>query len=155
MKEEKETLYSAGLNVGENKETDWNYFGFGVRTTPKGSMQQDIFLDYAAHFVKHLPPDQGKGKCPVVLILDGHSSRWTISALEYLTENNVWPFFLPSHSSIITQPNDCGVNKAVHKCIANVTNEMSNSLKTCNAPTLNLIIDREWKEFLENEKMNS
>ena len=152
MKEEKETLYSAGLNVGENKETDWNYFGFGVRTTPKGSMQQDIFLDYAAHFVKHLPPDQGKGKCPVVLILDGHSSRWTISALEYFTENNVWPFFLPSHSSIITQPNDCGVNMDVHYYIAEVANELSNIMTRCSVTNLNVIFRLGWERFIKNER---
>jgi hypothetical protein len=112
--ENKKQNYTQGLfKMHENGE-ETNNFGFSVRTTPKGSMQQDIFLDYAVHFVNHLQPDQGKNKKPVILIMDGHNSCWTLNALHYLSENNVWTFFLLSHTSIVPQPNDCNINKDVH-----------------------------------------
>eukprot|EP00957_Ditylum_brightwellii_P168678 12838739-Ditylum_brightwellii.AAC.1 len=41
----------------DKDETSANY----IQTTPKGSMQQDLFLDNAKHLIKYLPPDQGKG----------------------------------------------------------------------------------------------
>jgi hypothetical protein len=128
-----------------------NNFGFGVRTTRKGSMQQDIFLDYAVHFVNHLPPDQGKNKKPVILIMDGHNSRWTLNALHYLSQNNVWTFFLPSHTSIVTQPNDCNVNKDVHRHISIVADKMNNMVHTCSVTVLNVIIFKAWEGFLEEE----
>eukprot|EP00957_Ditylum_brightwellii_P189227 14403324-Ditylum_brightwellii.AAC.1 len=71
--------YVSGLYIyNEDYNTFSNTFGFRCKTTPKGSIQQDLFLDYAKFFVKHLPPDQGKGKTPAILILDSHKSRWSI-----------------------------------------------------------------------------
>eukprot|EP00957_Ditylum_brightwellii_P085554 6507672-Ditylum_brightwellii.AAC.1 len=115
-------------------------------------MQQDLFLDYAKHFVKHLPLDQGKGKTPVILILDSYKSRWSIEGLEYLHGNNVWPFFIPSHSSTITQPYDCGMNLNVHVCLAHVDNEYSNIVKSCSATILNVILQNGWKNVMEKER---
>eukprot|EP00957_Ditylum_brightwellii_P147589 11240235-Ditylum_brightwellii.AAC.1 len=43
MKEEKESVCSAGLNAADKEGNDCDFFGFSMRTTPKGSMQQDIF----------------------------------------------------------------------------------------------------------------
>jgi hypothetical protein len=59
--------YVAGLyDYDEEADQFTNPFGFGYNTTPKGSMQQDIFLDYAKHFVRHIEKaGQGKGKDPV------------------------------------------------------------------------------------------
>ena len=126
-------------------------YGFDVRSTSKDSMQHDIFLDYCIHFVKHLPSLQGKRKDAVILLLNGHKSRWTLNALQYLTENNVWSFFLPSHTSIVTQPNDNMVNKCLHTCILDVTNEMSSILSKCNATSLKITFYQVWERFVENE----
>ena len=92
-----------------------------VATTSSGSMTQVTFYKFAQHFVDSLPNDQGRGKKPVILFLDGHVSRWSIAALRHLQYNNVYCFFLPSHTSIWSQPNDCGVNKRFHMCIERVT----------------------------------
>ena len=90
---------------------------FTVRSTKSGSMTQEIFLDWCIHFVKHLPKGQGQGGTAHLLFLDGHASRWNLQGLQYLMGNNVFPFFLPSHTSIWTQPNDNGCNLRFHKCV--------------------------------------
>jgi hypothetical protein len=72
---------------------------------------------YAKHFVKHLPADRDPLEA-IILLLDGHSSRWDLAALIFLYRHKVYCFFFPSHSSIWTQCNDLGTNQSIHKCIA-------------------------------------
>ena len=101
-----------------------------VATTHSGSMTQETFVHFAKHFVESLPNSHG----PVILFLDGHGSRWNVHALNYLMENNVYPFFLASHTSIWAQPNDAGVNKRFHWC---VEHEIKGVRRTCrSAPTV-------------------
>jgi hypothetical protein len=78
--------FTEGINLPE----------IDVFTTTSGSMTQEIFYNYAKHFVANLPPDHE----PEILFLDGHASRWSKAALLYLIENKVWPFFIASHTSI-------------------------------------------------------
>ena len=87
-----------------------NETGIGVEVSASGSMLRSIFPKWCAHFIKHLPVDQGKGKMPVFLFVDGHTSRWSYEGLTLLKENNVYVICLPSHSTIFSQPNDAGVN---------------------------------------------
>ena len=73
--------YSAGLGeaysvLEEKNEQLRNPYGFTVRTSESGSMTQFTMKHFVYHFVKHLPHSQGKGKEPVFLFLDGHTSRW-------------------------------------------------------------------------------
>jgi hypothetical protein len=102
-----------------------NPFGFGVATSPNGSMTRELMLDWAVHFVKNLPdgsdgePKQGKGGEAVILTLDGHISRWNMHALIYMLDNNVLPFFMPSHTSMWGQVNDNGANLSLEKHIQN------------------------------------
>ena len=60
-----------------------------VAVSTSGSMTRELFPRWCEHFVNHLPSHQGKGKMPVVLFLDGHTSRWNYNALHFLRENNV------------------------------------------------------------------
>ena len=52
-------------------------------------MLRDLFVEVCRHFVANLKPGQGKGGRPVLLFFDGHTSRWSYEALNYLMENNV------------------------------------------------------------------
>jgi hypothetical protein len=45
----------------------------------------------------------------------GTLTRWTYDGLSFLADNNVIVICLPSHTSIITQPNDNGINRAFHQ----------------------------------------
>jgi hypothetical protein len=59
--------FKEGINVPEIE----------VFTTKSGSMTHEIFYNYAKHFVAILAQDHG----PQILVLDGHSSRWSKAAL--------------------------------------------------------------------------
>ena len=89
-----------------------NPSGIGVAVTTSGSMTKDRFPAFYAHFVKHLPGGQGKGGEPVILVFDGHSSRWNLDGLQFLREHNVHCLCIPGHTSIWAQPNDCGPNSS-------------------------------------------
>jgi hypothetical protein len=106
-----------------------------VLGSENGSMQKYLFMQSMKNFIENLPKNQGKGqyeddngvikeKEPVILFLDGHSSRWCLPALKYLQENGVHLFFFPSHTSIITQPNDNGVNASLHSWTAKSTRQL-------------------------------
>ena len=52
-----------------------NPCGFCVRATKSGSIKLDVIYDYACHFVKQLPKDQGKDGDTLIFFLYGHASR--------------------------------------------------------------------------------
>jgi len=119
-----------------------------VETTSSGSMTQEVFMVYAKHFVSALPPNHG----PVILFLDGHGSRWNKYALKYFLDNKVFPFFLASHTSIWSQPNDAGVNKRFHWAIEE---ECKKTRRTVNTPTVqycNSNFIKGWRHFLKTER---
>ena len=87
-----------------------NPTGTEVFVTKSGSMTKDRFPAFCNHFVQNLPEGQGKGGLPVILIFDGHASRWNFTGLKLLLENNVYCLCLPGHTSIWSQPNDGGAN---------------------------------------------
>jgi len=84
-----------------------------------GSSTQETFYHYCQHFVSSAVP-AGK-RAPIILLLDGHASRWNTQALRLLMSNRIFPFFLPSHTSIWSQPNDAGINIGFHAAIEKAT----------------------------------
>eukprot|EP00978_Attheya_sp_CCMP212_P042301 scaffold255441_cov30-Attheya_sp.AAC.1 len=124
---------------------------FDVRVTPNGSMDKQRFLDLCHHFVTNLPSTQGKGKEPVFLLLDGHVSRSNLTAMRYLKANNVFVFFLPSHTSIWSQPNDNGVNKRFHACVEEIACIMRRGEREAKIEYHNKIIRAAWELYLKRE----
>lgn len=55
----------------------------------------------------------GPRKHPVILIVDGHSSRLDVETMWQAAVNQVCIVALPSHLTHLLQPNDAGVNKSV------------------------------------------
>ena len=93
--------------------------GMNVFVTRSGSMTKDRFPSYCAHLVRNLKKiGQGgpRGE-PVMLIFDGHASRWSIEGITYLMKNGVYCICLPGHTSIWSQPNDGGANGSFKKCL--------------------------------------
>jgi hypothetical protein len=121
-----------------------------VFTTKSGSMTQEIFYNFAKHFVANLKPDHD----PKILFLDGHASRWSKAALLYLIENRVWPFFIASHTSIWAQPNDCGTNYRWHNCVEKVVRNMRREGGTPNVAYFNQVFSEAWTMFLDHERMD-
>ena len=59
-------------------------YGISVAVTKKGSMTKELFPTWCRHFVENLPKGMGKGGKAVILIFDGHASRWNFAGLQYL-----------------------------------------------------------------------
>ena len=97
--------------ICEKIDGQWhNPTGINLFVTKSGSMTKERFPSFCRHFVNNLPQGQGKGGEPVILVFDGHASRWNYSALSYLLANNIYCLCLPGHTSIWAQPNDGGPN---------------------------------------------
>ena len=83
-------------------------FGFRIRVRIcfvyacmyAGSMDLVNFPKLAYYFCQNLPEGYGKGKKCVLLVLDGHSSRWSPIALRIFQDNNVHLWVIASHSSV-------------------------------------------------------
>ena len=138
------------IDKKENTEEKRNPLGVKVQTSAKGSMTQVLFYDYCQHFVHSLPANQGKNKLPVILFLDGHVSCWNLAALRFLILNNVYPFFLASHTSIWSQPNDNGIIKRLHSCIKEATISKRRWNQAI-VPYFNTILAQAWMLFLTRE----
>lgn len=117
-------------------------------TANSGSMTQETFFECAKHFVSSLPENSG----PVILLLDGHASRWNSAALDCLMKNEVHCFFLASHTSIWSQPNDVGVNKRPHWCIEEVVRKRRKEQDTPNVFCFNFILSEAIKMFKDKER---
>ncbi len=90
-----------------------------VISNTAGSSTQETFFHFCQHFVASVQPPNKRE--PIILFLDGHASRWNTQALRLLMRNRIFPFFLPSHTSIWSQPNDAGINIGFHAAIENAT----------------------------------
>ncbi len=119
-----------------------------VQTTSSGSMMQEVFMNYAKHFVSTLPPSHG----PVILFLDGHGSRWNKYALKFLMDNRVFPFILASHTSIWSQPNDASVNKRLHWAIEQECKKEHRKHDNPTIPYCNTNFVKGWRQFLNAER---
>ena len=86
--------------------------------------------------------------------LDGHSLWWDVSSLLFLSANNVFPFSLPYHTSIRTQPNDNGTNLRWVKCLEKAAslNGMQRNGFRMNPSYFNIIFREGWKIFLKAER---
>lgn len=67
-----------------------------------GWMDQDLFFDwFANHFLQHAVSSR-----PLLLMLDGHSSHYTLELVKLAAENDVIIFCLPPHTTADSQPLD-------------------------------------------------
>ena len=70
----------------------------------KGWMDQELFDAWlSSHFLRYAPPTR-----PLLLLLDGHSSHYSPSAIRFAAKEQVIVFALPPHTTHITQPLDKG-----------------------------------------------
>lgn len=128
-----------------------NSLGIKVATTHSGSMTQEVFYKFAEHFVNSLPENHG----PVLLLLDGHGSRWSLQALQLLLSNQVYVFVIASHTSIWAQPNDCGLNLRFHRCIEKICQRRRRQQQ--GAPGVeyfNDIFCDAWRLYLQQERLD-
>ena len=84
----------------------------GSWTVTKGWMDRELFnLWFTHHFLANAPPAR-----PLLLLLDGHSSHYTLDVVERAASEGVIMFCLPPHSSHLTQPLDKGCFAVLKRC---------------------------------------
>lgn len=93
----------------KNYENYKNIFDKGTmfKYSDSGWINQKIFEEYLKeHFIPFVENKRGSSNSPVLLILDGHSSRSVPEALELCFLNNIHILSIPAHSSHLLQPLD-------------------------------------------------
>ena len=69
-----------------------------------GWINSDLFYHwFTNHFLQYAPPT-----CPLLLLLDGHSSHYSPSTIKLAAENQIVVFVLPPNTTHIAQPLDRG-----------------------------------------------
>ncbi len=88
--------------------------GMAFSSSTSGWITAEIFADWVKKvFIPHISAKRifyKKKDEPVLLFLDGHSSRSSADAMEALRLAHVTVVTIPSHTSHVTQPLDNGVN---------------------------------------------
>ncbi|XP_065894490.1 mucin-3B-like isoform X1 [Dysidea avara] len=70
--------------------------------SPSGWMDQELFREwFSEHFLKHAVSSR-----PLLLLLDGHSSHYTLDLVKTAAEEDVIIFCLPPHTTADSQPLD-------------------------------------------------
>jgi len=149
-------------NIYHEENGQWvNPTGIGVAVTKKGSMTKELFPAWCRHFVTNLPKGMGKGGKAVILIFDGHASRWNYDGLKYLLENSVFCLCLPGHTSIWAQPNDCGPNSSLKSRLGDSVARFRSShrgipgcerLMRFTRPDFNQIFVEAWRTFADRSQ---
>ncbi len=137
-----------------NLPLDW-----GIHHSPGGSQDAVGFDKFCRLFVKNINHTRRhqlgtqSGRELVFLFFDGHDSRWTYSGLSFLAANDVTAFCLPSHTTILTQPNDNGTNREIHKACGRYANEWRSKYLdiTMVAADVNIIMAKAWYDATKME----
>ena len=133
-----------------------NPIGIDVDVSTNGSMTRKLFVRWAHHLVKQLEKRGfGKGARTAVLVFDGHTSRWTYEGIAYLIANNILPICIPSHTSIVAQPNDGGTNAASKTHFGTSGRKWrqgAGRLRVMERADFNRIFVRGWKALLAEQR---
>jgi hypothetical protein len=102
-------------------------------STGTGWMTQRTFLMYAQFLLyelklyrQRLPPELMEDR--FLLILDGHSSRWTSEAISVLRDGGVDVLVLPAHCTHVLQPFDVSVAAPVKTAFAAICDRLALTL---------------------------
>lgn len=72
-------------------------------TSENGWTSNELFVQWLEHFTKFAKPSKDD---PVILILDGHGSHKTLSAIEFARDHGIILISLPPHTTHELQPLD-------------------------------------------------
>ncbi len=82
--------------------------GSSITQTRKGWIETDSWSEWLQLFVQQLPT-RPTAEHPVLLLLDGHQTRYSWQCLEFAMAHHVLLFLLPPHMTALLQPLDVGV----------------------------------------------
>ena len=67
--------------------------------SPNGRMDQELFADFADWFTNHFLYHAASAR-PLLLLLDGHSSHYTLELVKFAAKEDVVIFCLPPHTIV-------------------------------------------------------
>lgn len=79
-----------------------------VKLSQKGWINSEIFLEWFRFFIESIPPAR-----PVILFMDSHASHINPAVISLASENDVYLFTFPAHTSHLLQPLDVGIYKSL------------------------------------------
>lgn len=79
-----------------------------VKLYPKVWITAEIFLEWFQFVIESIPPAR-----PVILLMDSHATQINAEVLALATQNKIFLFTFPAHTSHLLQPLDVGVYKAL------------------------------------------
>jgi len=160
-------VYPAKKGGGEPVEYSENLkHGIAVEVTENGSMDEDTFLKWVKHFLKHLPTedlqytatppsgDQEQKTLPVLLFMDAHGSHYSLEAWLELLVAGVYLIFTNAHFTHFGSAQDNGYNSLLETLIRNEKNECPLPLDMFTLPIhmFNKILSDAYGKFISDKK---
>jgi hypothetical protein len=92
-----------------------------VNFSKTGYIDKDLFVLFLQHFHQHAPETEGKRR---FLILDGHTSHFSVDAISFCIDHRIELFCLPPHCSHKLQPLDTHFNKTLKMLWSNEVTQL-------------------------------
>ena len=121
-----------------------------VSTTPHGVQDHHSLLSFYRRFNKYL--EDAKVQKPVVVLSDGHSSRFNAEVFNYLRKNEIMLFISPPDTTSVTQLLD-QVNKSLHEAYRNKKKELYSSTESIGIKDFMYILEEIWPNWISKESL--
>ena len=123
-----------------------------ISTTEHGVSDQESFLAASVEFDEYL--SEYEILRPVVLIADGHSSRFDYNVLIFLFSRQIWLFIGPAFSTSVTQLLD-QLNKNLHTQYRKCKDSLFNALQSINREAFMTILAEIWSLWATRESLQA
>lgn len=115
-----------------------------ISVTDKGSQDANSLMACYKLFDQYL--DENNVTRPVVLLSDGHSSRFSFDGLSFLKSKGIYLFLSPPDTTGLLQLVD-QLNKGLHLAYKNEKNKLFSQFQTVNREAFMLILGNIWESW--------
>ena len=113
-----------------------------LSSTENGCQDHSSMLDAYKRFDKYL--DEENIVRPVVVLSDGHSSRFDFAALKFLCEKSIHSFIMPPDTTVVTQLLDQSPNTRLNQEYSKKREEQFTPFQTINRKGFMNILAQIW-----------
>ena len=113
-----------------------------VSSTENGCQDHSLMLDADKRFDKYL--DEENIVHPVVVLSDGHSSRFGFAVLKFLCDKSIHSFIMPPDTTGVTQLLDQSLNTKLHQEYSKKREELFTPFQTINCEGFMNILAQIW-----------
>ena len=122
-----------------------------ISCTAKGSQDHNSLLEAYRKFDKYLTEENIQR--PVVVLADGHSSRFDYKVLYFLRENLIYLFITPADTTGVTQLLDQDPNSSLHREYDAEKKKLFPSFQTINREGFMTILGNIWDKWATSESI--